>query len=332
MAKIVSAISMSHVPGALGWADAPSVEQQKRLAEIHDTLRKYIIDSKPNIIIAFLDDHFENHFRNMMPTLGVPIADSHIGPAEYMMKALKFDIQHNIASNSDVAKILHKELIHGGFDVTRMGAIEYGNNLMMPLKFINPEFDIPVVPVYINVFSPPLMPYSRAFDLGVKVREIIDALPDDFRVHVLATGGLSHWPPVWTEGAPEDDTFLQRMKVYQTIGKDALTDDPTLYSDFATYEINMMSKMEWPLGNSHPLVNEEWDREMLHHFEIGDDEYMCALTYDEVEERGGHGGHEALNWVALMGTMKGIRPDYVAYESVPEWITGMSYLAYPGQD
>lgn len=34
---------------------------------------------------------------------------------------------------------------------------------------------------------------------------------------------------------------------------------------------------------------------MLERFEAGDVAYMRALTYEEVEERGGHGGHEALN-------------------------------------
>ncbi|CAK8739532.1 2,3-dihydroxyphenylpropionate/2, 3-dihydroxicinnamic acid 1,2-dioxygenase [Sodalis praecaptivus] len=154
MAKIVSAISMSHVPGALGWADAPSAQQRERLAMIHAKLKRCIDETKPNLIIAFLDDHFENNFRNLMPTLGVPVSDANIGPAEYMMKALKFDKQHSIASNVEIAQMLLEKLVHGGFDATRMGAIEYGNNLMMPLFFINPEFTIPVAPVYINVFSP----------------------------------------------------------------------------------------------------------------------------------------------------------------------------------
>lgn len=135
MAKIVSAISMSHVPGALGWADAPSAEQRERLAAIHAKLKQCIDETKPNLIIAFLDDHFENNFRNLMPTLGVPASDANIGPAEYMMEALKFDTQHSIASHAGIgiAQTLLEKLIHGGFDATRMGAIEYGNNLMMPL-------------------------------------------------------------------------------------------------------------------------------------------------------------------------------------------------------
>lgn len=50
-----------------------------------------------------------------------------------MMEELKFDTQHSIASHAGIAQTLLEKLIHGGFDATRMGAIEYGNNLMMPL-------------------------------------------------------------------------------------------------------------------------------------------------------------------------------------------------------
>lgn len=328
MAKIVEAISMSHAPGAVGWADQPPKDQQDRLAGIHDHLRERLTAARPDLIVAFLDDHFENHFRKMMPTLSIGVAEAHVGPAEYMMEALQFDEQVSLPGMPDVAEEMLRKLTHGGFDMTRMGSIEYGNNLLVPLKFIRPEFDIPVIPLFLNVFSPPLMPYYRAYDFGAAVRAIVDELPDDLRVAFLATGGLSHWPPVWTEGAPEDDEFLQRQRRYQTEGKDVLAEDPGLYSDLAQYEIDMMNAKQWPLGYQHPLVNEEWDREILAAFQKGDIGYFRDLSYEEVEERGGHGGHELLNWVALMGAVKGAPADYVAYESVVEWITGMSYVAY----
>ncbi|HZU64480.1 MAG TPA: hypothetical protein VFF98_12420 [Novosphingobium sp.] len=331
MIDIVGGISMSHVPGALGWPDAPPADQQARLAAIHTHLRERLAAARPDLIVAFLDDHFENHFRNLLPTLGVGIAPAHIGPAAYMMEALRFDRQHAIPSDADLAEGLLRELVHAGFDAARMGAIEYGNNLMMPLHYIRPEFDIPVLPVFINVFSPPLMPYGRAYDLGLATRRALEAIGGDRRILFLATGGLSHWPPVWTEGAPEDDSFLQRMKTYQTEGKGVIADDPDLYTDLARYEMKMMDKMQWPLGYQHPLVNAEFDEELLARFAEGDVRYMREITYDEVEQRGGHGGHELLNWVALMGAMNGARADYTAYEPVTEWITGMAYAAYDGQ-
>jgi len=328
MAKIVEAISMSHAPGAVGWADTPPQDQQDRLAQIHAHLRDRLTAAKPDLIIAFLDDHFENHFRTLMPTLSIGIAESHSGPADYMMEALLFDEKVTLPGRPDIAEEMLRKLIHAGFDVARMGEIEYGNNLLVPFKFIRPEFDIPVIPLFINVFTPPLTPYPRAYDFGMAVRAIVDELPDDLRVAFLATGGLSHWPPVWTEGAPENDTFLQRMKRYQTEGKGVLAEDPGLYSDLAQYEIDMMNANQWPLGFQHPLVNEHWDREILEAFANGDVAYFRNLSYEEVEERGGHGGHELLNWVALMGAVKGAAADYVAYEGVVEWICGMSYIAY----
>lgn len=331
MVKVVSAISMSHAPGAVGWADRPPPDQKKRLDAIHDGLRQRLAAARPDVIIAFLDDHFENHFRTLMPSLAVGIAETHSGPADYMMEALHFDKKVILPGCPDVAEQILRGLLHAEFDVARMGEVEYGNNLLVPLKFIRPEFDIPVIPLFINVFSPPLISYSRALNFGAAVRDIVDGLPGDLRVAFLATGGLSHWPPVWVEGTPEDDQFLQRMRRYQTEGRGVLAADPDLYSDLARYEIAMMTNMQWPLGYQHPLVNAEWDREVLDSVHRGDVAYMRGLSHEEVDKRGGHGGHELLNWVALMGAMRCSPANYVAYEHVVEWIGGMGYAAYDSE-
>ncbi len=328
MSKIIGAFSMSHPPGAVGWPDAPPDAVKQRIAAANAEYARRLEQDKPDLIIAFLDDHFENHFRNLMPALAVGVAPSHSGPADYMMDALRFDEKVVIPGVPETAEHLLRELMRAGFDVTRMGEIEYGNNLLVPLKFIRPQFDIPVIPIFINVFSPPLPTMARAYDLGLAVRRIVEALPDDRRVLFLATGGLSHWPPVWTEGAPEDDEFLQRMKRYQTEGRHIALEDPELYSDLARYEIQMASRMQWPVGYQHPLVNEAWDREVLDAFERGDAGALRGMSFDAIEEGGGHGGHEVLNWIAVMGAMNGAKAEILAYEPVAEWIGGMGYIAY----
>jgi 2,3-dihydroxyphenylpropionate 1,2-dioxygenase len=319
---------MSHAPGVLGWPDAPSAEMKQRIAAAHAALAQRLEAAKPDLIIAFLDDHFENHFRNLMPTFAVGIAPSHSGPAEYMMAALNFTEKAVIGSDPVLAEHLLRSLIRENFDVARMGEIEYGNNLMVPLHVIRPAFDLPVVPIYINVFSPPLPSMARAYDLGAAVARIVRALPDNRRIALLATGGLSHWPPVWTEGAPEDDTFLQRMKRYQTEGKHVALEDPELYSDLARYEIQMAAKLQWPLNHQHPLINAAWDEEVMAALGRGDAAYIRGLSYEDVEAGGGHGGHELLNWAAVMGAMGGAPAHLVAYEPVMEWICGMGYVAY----
>ncbi len=332
MSKVVGAISLSHAPGVLGWPDAPTAEAQRKIIAAHAECARRLEGYKADLIIAFLDDHFENHFRNLMPTFSVAVAPSHSGPAEYMMEALRFDKKVVLPGEPELGETILRELVHSDFDVARLGEIEYGNNLLVPLKVMRPQFDIPVLPIFINVFSPPIPKMNRAYELGAAVRKIVDAYPDDRRIAFLATGGLSHWPPVWTEGAPEDDRFLQRMKRYQTEGKQVALDDPELYSDLAKYEMEMMAKMQWPLRHQHPLVNEAWDREMMSAFERGDVRQLRACTFDDIEKGGGHGGHEMLNWMAVMGAMNGAPADLIAYEPVKEWITGMGYIAYPAGD
>ena len=328
MAQIVCGLSLSHAPGVLGWPDAPEPAMRKRIADAHAECARRLEEAKPDVIVAFLDDHFENHFRNLMPTFAVGIAESHSGPADYMMEALRVEKKVVIPGRPDLGELLLRGLLNAGFDPARMGEIEYGNNLLVPLQCIRPQYDIAVVPVYINVFSPPLPSMSRAYDLGAAVRKIVESLPDDLRVAFLATGGLSHWPPVWTEGAPESDEFLQRMRRYQTEGKHVALEDPTLYSDLAAYEIEMAAKKQWPLQHQHPLVNAEWDREIIAAFGAGDVGFLSSCTFDDIEQGGGHGGHEMLNWMAVMGAMNGKAADVIAYEPVMEWICGMGYIAY----
>ena len=118
------------------------------------------------------------------------------------------------------------------------------------------------------------------------------------------------------------------MKRYQTEGKQVAEEDPSLYSDLAKYEIEMHAKMQWPLRHQHPLVNAAWDKEIIAAFGRGDTDYLRACTYESIEEGGGHGGHEMLNWMAVMGAMDGMPAHVIAYEAVMEWICGMGYIAY----
>lgn len=328
MAKVVTAISMSHAPGVLGWPDAPTPAVRRRMAAASQQLAERLEQKRPDVIIAFLDDHFENHFRNLMPSLAIGIGPSHSGPSDHLLEFLKFDRRETIPGSPDLAEELLRNLVWSGFDVARMGTVEYGNNLMVPLKLIRPQLDIPIIPVFINVFSPPLISVSRAYAFGEAVRSAIDASHGDLRVAFLGTGGLSHWPPVWIDTSPEDDAFLKRMKRFQSRGREVLKDDPNLWVDLGKYEIEMAQRNQYPLNSSHPLVNADWDREFLRALEGGDVGYMRALTFEEVQAKAGHGGLEILTWVAVMGAMRGMTAKIIDYEPVLEWICGMGFAAY----
>ena len=323
MAEIVGGICVSHAPGWLGWPDAPPAEQRASMARFTQEVVDYLDEIRPDVIIAVLDDHFENLYRNLMPTFGIGIANAHAGPADYWLEALGLKEKIAVPSDPVLARELLAHLLSDGFDIARMGAIEYGNNLIVPWHFICPGNDIPVIPVFVNVFTPPLPTVARAFALGEALSRAVRKSAFGGRVAFAGTGGLSHWPPVWMEQSDGEDAFLERMRRFQTDGRPILEADPNLMVDLAAYEIEMART------SNQPLVNAQWDRDFLAALGRGDTEAVKAYAYDDVEREAGHGGHEILNWAAVMGAMGGRPARIVGYEAVTEWICGMAFATYP---
>ncbi|WP_233834167.1 extradiol dioxygenase [Paraburkholderia sp. ZP32-5] len=322
MSKLVAAISMSHAPGMLGWPDHPPADMRRDMQRAVDETAAYLEAAKPDLIVAILDDHFENLYRNLMPVFAIGVANQHVGPAKYWLEALQLKKQTVFGGAPREAEALLRAMVERGFDVARMGEIEYGNNLMVPIQFIRPAGDIPIVPVFVNVFSAPVATTRRAYGFGVALGEAIEALPGDLRVAVLATGGLSHWPPFWRDRPEDQQGFLTRMKRFQTEGRAVLEDDPHLMTDLGAYEIDMART------STVPLVNERWDRAILDAYARGDVDFITSLTNDEIESQGGHGGLEILNWTVTMGAVRGRRARVLGYQPCVEWICGMGFLVY----
>ncbi|TVY51923.1 hypothetical protein LCER1_G006311 [Lachnellula cervina] len=66
----------------------------------------------------------------------------------------------------EIAEHVLAELVENGYDVSRAGSTEYGNNLLMPWITMNPGITCPIIPIFISVFTPPLVPCRRAYALG----------------------------------------------------------------------------------------------------------------------------------------------------------------------
>jgi 2,3-dihydroxyphenylpropionate 1,2-dioxygenase len=257
MAQVVGGIGISHAPGWLAWPEAAPPAQKRAVADATARVARYLDDARPDFIVALLDDHFENLYRSLMPTFAIGVAEAHSGPADYWMEALGMTEKLVFPGVQEVAGELLEGMIAQNFDVARAGAFEFGNNVLVPWTYIRPQNDIPIIPVMINIFTPPLPRMERAYAFGQALRRAIEALPGDKRVVVMATGGLSHWPPFWMEHHDQQDPFLHRMQRYQTEGRAVLESDANLMVDLAAYEIEMAAT------SNRLLVNDVWDRAFL---------------------------------------------------------------------
>jgi 3-O-methylgallate 3,4-dioxygenase len=99
---------------------------------------------------------------------------------------------------SDLAEWLIRQLCDRDFDIAAMDGLERGQFEGHAFQFIHrrllKEQVLPVIPVILNTFDPPNQPTPRrCVALGAALRELIAAWPQDLRVGVIASGGLSHF-------------------------------------------------------------------------------------------------------------------------------------------
>ena len=113
-----------------------------------------------------------------------------------------------------------------------MNNMPFDHGIMVPLNFLTPDYDIPVIPVNINCQGPPLAPLERAWAFGESMRQACEAMPE--RIAIIGTGGISHWPATPDSGKINEEWDLDFMDRWCRNDKDALLDDEA-YNDLKVY-------------------------------------------------------------------------------------------------
>jgi protocatechuate 4,5-dioxygenase beta chain len=91
---------------------------------------------------------------------------------------------------------LLESLVDDGFDLTVFQELEVDHGLTVPLSVWTPEpgqaWPCPVVPLLVNVIQYPQPTAARCYALGQALGRAIRSFPEDLKVAVLGTGGMSH--------------------------------------------------------------------------------------------------------------------------------------------
>ena len=124
--------------------------------------------------------------------------------------------------HADLANHLIGALVEAEFDVSSANALPAGEGEGHAFGFVHRTLmtaAIPVVPVVLNTYYPPNQPSPRrCYRLGQAIRAAVESYPEDLRVGVVASGGLSHFTidesldrEVIRAIAEKDATALQRL-------------------------------------------------------------------------------------------------------------------------
>jgi protocatechuate 4,5-dioxygenase beta chain len=120
----------------------------------------------------------------------------------------------------DLARHILKGLTRRGFDPANLAAMQplgrpdrgVSHMIVYPHPKLIPDNDVPIVPIFLNEYFPPMPSAQRCWDLGLALREIVDEWPG--RVAIYASGGLSHDPSGpragWVD-EPLDRWILERI-------------------------------------------------------------------------------------------------------------------------
>jgi aromatic ring-opening dioxygenase catalytic subunit (LigB family) len=224
--SLVFAGIASHAPGITGRAHMADADVAGRF---HDEFRRMggrLAAARPDALIVVSAEHFANFFMNNMPAFAVGMAETYQGPIE---DPDWLGIRRTtVPGNAGLSRRLIREIMQT-VDVAYAEEWKFDHGIMVPLHFLTPQFDLPVVPVNINCQGPPLTPLHRAWAFGEALRRAADAVPE--RIALVGAGGISHWPATPDSGKINEAWDREFLDRWAANDKEALLS----YTDEATY-------------------------------------------------------------------------------------------------
>jgi len=191
MAELVEIMGISHSPNFPGQIAEPNPEPAiVEAAHDYELMRQRMAGTKPDVLVMIASDHLNQFFMDNMPAFLIGKAPRAEGPFPHEMRTFGI-APYRADVEVDVAKSMLQLAPKMGVDFSFSDEFRIDHAFTVPLNFIRPEMDLPIVPIFTNVMAPPVPPAQRFFEVGKAIRRIIDALPSNKRVAVLSSGHLA---------------------------------------------------------------------------------------------------------------------------------------------
>ena len=175
-----------------------------------DRLADDLAASRPDIVLIIGNDQKELFAGANSPALAVyhgeEIATYRRNPEGMpawrvaVSKAYGMDRVRRYSGCPEAATRVIESLLRQRFDVTACGSIPepetlgFGHAYGFVLERVFRGAPWPILPVLINTIYPPNVPTpARCHQLGLALKQAVVELPDNLRVAVIASGGLSHF-------------------------------------------------------------------------------------------------------------------------------------------
>jgi 2,3-dihydroxyphenylpropionate 1,2-dioxygenase len=309
VARIVLGVAASH--STLMNTHWDQVEHKDRAEAFRDALgeaRDLIAEARPDVAVVVGSNHFRGFWLDLIPsfTLGVDevVAAGEAGTPKGPQP-----------TDPPFAQALAEHLVESGTEVAISARMQIDHGQSHAVQYLLRDVPVPIVPLVINVFATPLPTVSRCVQLGRGLAEAITRFPEDKRVVVIASGGLSHqlpWPSRWQDPGNDDEEFLVQ----------AWRDGR---GDWERYD----ARRRQIITSARPTIFPDFDEQFLAALEAGELAKYEHWTTTEIETAAGNGGQELRTWLTMAAALAFAPGRKLAYAPMPEWLTGMGVAVIP---
>ena len=217
MAQIIGAIAASHTP-TIGFAVDANKQQDPVWAPIFEgfePVQQWIKQRKPDVLFMIYNDHvtsfFFDHYSAFALGVGEKYEVADEGGGARDLPA--------IGGHSALARHIGQSLMSEEFDMSFFQDKALDHGCFSPLSVMCDKTEqgwpLQIVPLQVGVLQFPVPSGRRCYKLGQALRRAIESYPEDLKVAIVATGGLSH--QVHGERAgfnnqPWDQEFLELIE------------------------------------------------------------------------------------------------------------------------
>jgi gallate dioxygenase len=179
MANIVAGFGVPHTPVFPFFVkrDGPDCE----IAKLFGAQKQELAAARPDVIVMFDTDHLNTFFLDNLPIFAVGVDKAFTGPNDEPREMPVY----KIPSAVDLAAHIRKASIEAGFDAALTQHYSVDHSIAVPLHFLTPEMNVPVVPFFISGHVPPLPSAQRCYALGQAVGRAIAAWPQPLIIKYL---------------------------------------------------------------------------------------------------------------------------------------------------
>ena len=158
MANLVAVLATTHHPFFYRASTAPPESRPDFADEwVRKVLayRETLTSARPDVLVMVGSDHFHQLFYDNMPQFLIGKAPFY--DANYYNEEREFGLPRMVLKgHEELSAYLLRAGLDAGFDFAFSNELRVDHSITCPIITTRPQADLPIVPIYTNIFAPPL--------------------------------------------------------------------------------------------------------------------------------------------------------------------------------